>query len=204
MSIDIITVLGFHDSKCQVAVLEYDDEIQVTVLDEDYGSVTYTGKANHLHEWCEKNHLYYTWKEFDLFPFENESLVLAKELRDELIKSKENQKKDEPVNCITRSNMDDIGFSCYFDDLINDEESPHDISYEIHVKGSTNLVKFVYRLDKEENSGIPEEFNDTLWETNEFLYSENEGLDKNRITSLNRVEFKVIEVKKCIYKRVEE
>jgi hypothetical protein len=204
MSVDIITVLGFHDSECQAVIEEYDDEIQIIVLDEDCKEITYIGKANHMLYWCERYHLFHTTKRIDLSQLANESLVLAKELRDELIKSKENQKKDESVNRITRSNIHDIGFSCYFDDLINDEESPHDISSEVHVKGSTNLVKFVYRLDRKENTGIPEEFNDTLWETNEFLYSENEGLDKNRITSLNRVEFKVFEVKKFLYERVEE
>jgi hypothetical protein len=203
MSIEIITVLGFFYSKCQVAILEYDDEIQVTVLDEDHKEITYTGKANHVYEWCENYNLFLNWQKFDLSKFANESLVLAEESRNESIKLKGNQKKGESVNRITRSNIHDIGFSCYFNDLI-DLLGPHDISSEVHVKGSNNLVKFVYRLDKEENTGIPEEFNDTLWETNEFLYSENEGLDKNRITSMNRVEMKKIQAIKFLYERVEE
>jgi hypothetical protein len=200
MEINIITVLGFHNSKCQVVTREYDDEIQITVLNSSHEEIRYVGKAHHLTDWCSLNEIYFFTHYIDLSKHGEFYLLESISLRDSLIKFKKLINK--PINCITRENMEDLGFSCYFDDLFNAE---YDISYEEPIRGSTNVVRFVYRLDKEvQGTGIPEEFQDTLWETNEFHHSDIEGFDSDRITSLHRVERKTMEVTKVYYEQVEE
>lgn len=199
MEINIITVLGFHDSKCQVVTKEYDDEIQITVLDSNNEEIQYVGRANHLIDWCVKNGIYSFNFNIDLSKYKEFYLLESISRRDDLIKLKKELSK--PINLITRENMDNLGFSCYFDDLFDAE---YDISYEQPVRGSTNLVKFVYRLDKEvQGTGIPEEFHNTLWETNEFHHSDIDGFKSERITSLYRVERKTMEVTKVYYEQVE-
>ena len=74
----------------------------------------------------------------------------------------------------------------YFDDLLDDF---YDDSNSYHRRGSTFFKQSIVEINEEHYPNVNKELYG-FWETNEYVYNDNEGFDKEEIDTLTRVVLK--------------